>query len=91
MSQQIVKVFIRKTGCPKCHQVLEGLKVLKEKGVEFQIYDVDTVDGLAEASYHGILSTPTIIRVDDEGEEISRHVDLEDFIKKGNDGITSTP
>ena len=83
MSQQIVKVFIRKTGCPKCHKVLKDSKVLKDKGVEFQIYDIDTVDGLAEASYYGVMSTPAIVRVNKQGEEVSRHVDLEDFIKKG--------
>ena len=48
----IVKVFIRKTGCPKCHQILEGLQVFKDKEVEFQIYDVDTMEGLAESSYY---------------------------------------
>ena len=83
MSQQIVKVFIRKTGCPKCHKVLKDSKVLKDKGVEFQIYDIDTVDGLAEASYYGLMSTPEIVRVNKHGEEGSRHVDLEDIIKKG--------
>ena len=83
MSQQIVKVFIRKTGCHKCHKVLKDSKVLKDKGVEFQIYDIDTVDGLAEASYYGVMSTPAIVRVNKQGEEVSRHVDLEDFIKKG--------
>jgi thioredoxin-related protein len=28
-------------------------------------YDLDTADGLAEASYYGVLSTPTMIIEDD--------------------------
>ena len=70
MSQQIVKIFIRKTGCPKCHKVLEDCKTLSNQGIKFELYDIDTVDGLAEASYFGVMSTPAIIKVDEEGEEI---------------------
>ena len=82
MSKEIIKVFIRKTACPKCHKVLEDLRVLKDEGVIFEVYDVDTVKGLAEASYYAVMSTPAIVRVDDRGEEISHHIDLEIFIKK---------
>ena len=83
MPKKIAKIFIKEKGCPKCHKVLKDSKVLKDKEVEFQVYDVDTVDGLAEASYYGVMSTPAIVRVNKQGEEVSRHVDLDGFIKNG--------
>ncbi|MHB0975979.1 MAG: thioredoxin domain-containing protein [Candidatus Aquicultorales bacterium] len=36
-------------------------------GVEF--YNVDEVDGLAEAAFFGVLATPTIIVTDGAGKE----------------------
>ena len=71
-----VKVFV-KDGCYKCPSAKE---VLKKEGLEGLYYDMDTVDGLAEASYYGILSTPTLI-VEDRDEKT-----LADFR-----GIVPTP
>jgi len=62
-----VKVFV-KDGCYKCPSAKEVGAALKEDGLEVLYYDLDTVDGLAEASYYGILSTPTLI-VEDRDEK----------------------
>ena len=75
------KVFIKERGCPKCHKVLQHCNALKEKGLNFQVYDLETVNGLAETSYYGILSVPTIIEVDSEDNEIKRWMGLEELIK----------
>jgi len=40
---------------------------LREQGLPVYDYDLDTPDGLAEASCYGIMTTPTII-IEDEKE-----------------------
>jgi len=60
-----VKVFL-KDGCYKCPSAKEVGAILKKEGLEVLYYDLDTVDGLAEASFYGVLSTPTLIVEDRE-------------------------
>lgn len=48
--------------CPAAKEVGSHLE---KEGLRLQCYDIDTADGLAEASYYGILSTPTMIIEDD--------------------------
>ena len=64
-----VKIFI-KAKCPKCPAVKEIGMNLKEEGVPVYHYDLDTIDGLAEASYYSILSTPSIIIEDEQEREV---------------------
>ncbi|HOC38514.1 MAG TPA: thioredoxin family protein [Thermodesulfobacteriota bacterium] len=61
-----VKVFWR-TECPQCGNAKVVGGQLKDDGLDVYDYDLDTSDGLAEASYYGVMSTPTII-VEDEQE-----------------------
>ena len=61
-----LKLFISKQ-CPACTTARKKLI-----GMEYTTYDVGTVDGLAEASYYGILSTPVLIQVDRDEREIKR-------------------
>ncbi len=60
-----IKLFIQ-DDCPRCpaakHAVSEFDAV--------EVYDVGEMDGLAEASFHSILSTPTILVVDSAGNEV---------------------
>ncbi len=74
-----VKVFV-KDGCHKCPSAKEVGAVLTKEGLEVLYYDLGTADGLAEASYYSILSTPTMI-VEDQDEN-----SLADFR-----GIVPTP
>ena len=64
-----VKIFI-KAKCPKCPAVKEIGLTLKEEGIHVYHYDLDTLDGLAEASYYSILSTPSIVIEDEKEEEV---------------------
>ena len=64
-----VKIFTRKK-CPKCPAVKEIGKALSKDGVVVFHYDLDTIDGLAEASFHSVLSTPSIIIEDEEEKEL---------------------
>ncbi|HUT84373.1 MAG TPA: thioredoxin family protein [Thermodesulfobacteriota bacterium] len=61
-----VKLFW-KVECPKCPQAKVLGNILRKEGLEVIDYDIETVDGLAEATYYGVLSTPTLI-VEDPAE-----------------------
>jgi len=63
-----VKIFWQKN-CPHCPEAKNAGKQL-EKEAEVQYFDVDTFDGLAEASYYNIVSTPSIVVLDNNDNEI---------------------
>jgi hypothetical protein len=65
----LIKIFT-KAHCPKCPAVREIGTELKREGVSVFNYDLDTIDGLAEASFHSILSTPSIVIEDEEEREV---------------------
>jgi hypothetical protein len=64
-----VKIFI-KSKCPRCPAVKEIGVELEKEGIPVFQYDLDTIDGLAEATYHSILSTPSILIEDEEDQEL---------------------
>lgn len=64
-----IKLFW-KNGCTRCPQAKELCKKLETEGFSVAYYDVESVDGLAEASFHEVLSTPSIIIVDGNDEEL---------------------
>jgi hypothetical protein len=64
-----LKIFT-KAKCPRCPAVKEIGTELRKEGVQVFHYDLDTVDGLAEASFYSILSTPSIIIEDEEEREV---------------------
>jgi hypothetical protein len=65
-----VKLFW-KTECPQCGNAkIVGLQ-LKDDGLEVHDFNLDTADGLGEASYYGVMSTPTIIIEDEEENTIA--------------------
>ena len=65
-----VKIFT-KAKCPKCPAAKEMAKTLKSEGVRVLNYDLDTIDGLAEASFYSVFSTPSIIIEDEEEKEMA--------------------
>jgi len=64
-----LKIFT-KAKCPKCPIVKEMGVELKKEGVPVFNFDLDTIEGLAEASFYSILSTPSIIIEDEEEREV---------------------
>jgi len=64
-----IKIFI-KAKCPKCPAVKQIGTELKKEGIPVFDYDLDTIDGLAEASFYSVLSTPSLIIEDEEEREI---------------------
>ena len=65
----LIKIFT-KARCPKCPAVKEIGRELKKEGVPVFSFDLDTIDGLAEASFYSILSTPSLIIEDEEEKEV---------------------
>ncbi len=63
-----VKIFTKKQ-CPRCPQAKQLGSELEQDGGSVLYYDVETADGLAEATFHSVQATPTII-VEDEGENV---------------------
>jgi len=63
-----IKIFWQKN-CPHCPEAKNIGKQL-EKEIEVQYFDVDTVIGLAEASYYDIASTPSIVFLDNNDDKI---------------------
>jgi len=56
----IIKVFW-KSGCPNCPQAKELGNHLKEQGIEVELHNIGNMNGLAEAAFFDVMSTPTIV------------------------------
>lgn len=56
----LLKVFV-KENCPNCPAAKE---VANQFGFS-RLYDIDEAEGLAEAAFHSVLCTPSMVLVDD--------------------------
>ncbi len=65
-----IKLFW-KNSCPRCPEAKALAGKLAEKGYSVDYYNIETTEGLAEASLHGVLATPTMVLVDGNDEEIA--------------------
>jgi len=84
-----VKIFWKKN-CPNCPKAKRLGKQLEEKNILVQYFDVDTVDGLAEACLHDILSTPSFVITDSGDSEIRVWKGQVPFLEEIVKEITST-
>jgi hypothetical protein len=64
-----IKLFWQED-CVRCVPAKEICNILIERKVPVTLYDISTVDGMTEAAFHEVISTPTTIIVDDEDNEI---------------------
>lgn len=64
-----VKIFWQ-VNCPYCPPAKKLGKKLEGKGVKVEYHDVKSVDGLAEAAYFNVLSTPSLIVTNEENKEV---------------------
>ena len=62
---QHLKVFV-KQDCNKC----PAAKEVAGRFPHTEIYDIEEVDGLAEAAFYSVLCTPSIVVVDENGAEL---------------------
>ncbi len=65
-----IKIFIKKQ-CPKCPAAKDMGVQLKTRGMRVIDYDLETIEGLAEAAFYGVMATPTIIVEDGEDNELA--------------------
>jgi hypothetical protein len=65
-----VKLFWQED-CVRCVPAKEVCNVLiKKKNVPVRLFDISTIDGMTEAAFHEVISTPTTIIVDDDDNEL---------------------
>ena len=64
-----IELFWKKS-CPRCPEAKAIARKLEEKGYSVDYYNIETTEGLAEASLHMVLATPTMVLVDGNDEEI---------------------
>lgn len=81
----LVKIFWQPE-CPKCPSVKELGEMLKKDGLEVEFFNVKDVEGLSESLFYDVLSTPSIVVVEN-GEkkaawygEIPKIEEIKDFI-----------
>jgi glutaredoxin len=58
-----VKIFWQ-PDCPKCPMAKELGEALKRDGYEVQLFNISEVDGMAESLFYDILSTPSVVVVE---------------------------
>jgi len=66
----IVKIFWQEN-CSRCPLTKKLGKELEGEGVKVEYHDINTPDGLAEAMFYDVLSTPSLVIADDEKKEIT--------------------
>ena len=67
---KLVKLFTQES-CPKCPAAKEVISEIKKDGISVKEYDVKgDPDAMSEAAFHEVMSTPTIIVVDENDVEV---------------------
>ncbi len=66
----IIKLFWKDQG-PRCPQAKEVGSALQKEGYRVQDFNVETAEGLAEATFYNVQSTPTFILEDQEENPIA--------------------
>lgn len=54
--------------CPNCPDAKTLVNRLKD--INTELFDINSVDGMAEAAFHAIMATPSIVLVSDKDEEL---------------------
>lgn len=62
--------FFTKENCPNCPPAKEVAKELLKRGIIVQQFDIDSIDGRAEAMFYDVMGTPSTVVVDKEGNEL---------------------
>jgi len=65
----IVKIFY-KDDCPMCPMAKRLKENLQEEKVNVHYYNVETAEGLAEATFYRVMSLPTVLVEDEMENEI---------------------
>lgn len=66
----VVKIFWQEN-CARCPPAKELGEELKNKGFPVEYHDVKSGQGLAQAIYHDVLSTPSVIVLNEFNKEVA--------------------
>ena len=68
-----IKLFWQKdcAKCPSAKNVLDELEKVGKVNIRVTSYEITTLDGMTEAAFHEVMSTPTTIIVDDDENELA--------------------
>lgn len=70
VAEMKLKIFWKKD-CPNCPEAKKIGKIMKDKDeIEVQYCDIDTEEGLFEACMFNVMSTPSLILMDKDNNEI---------------------
>lgn len=58
-----VKIFTQPS-CPNCPSAKKLGQELLSQGINVELYDIKTSEGLAESLMHNVLSTPSVVIID---------------------------
>ena len=83
-----IKLFWKKD-CVKCPAAKKIFNGLKEKNLMTQEFDMNTVDGLAEGAFYSVLSTPTMLAIDENDNEILSWRGIVPTMKEVNEALYS--
>ena len=76
-SQKTLKIFTQPS-CAACPEAKELGKKLEDK-VNVEYYDISEPKGLSEATFYGIMATPTLILVENKNlRQASKNLDSRD-------------
>ena len=64
-----LKLFTQED-CPNCPPAKNVCAELEKEGVTIEYHDTGKPDGLAESMLYEVMSTPTLVHVDDADDEI---------------------
>lgn len=64
-----IKIFWQED-CIRCVPAKEVCNLLIQRKVPVKLYNISTIDGMTEAAFHEVISTPTTIIVDDDDNEL---------------------
>ena len=60
-----------KENCPTCPAAKDIINQLETRGWSTEGYNIETTEGLAEAAFYSVLSTPTIILTDKDDNPVA--------------------
>ena len=53
--------YFKQANCAQCEAAKRVVDALRSEGVAVTTHDIGEVEGLAEATFYGVLATPTIV------------------------------
>lgn len=73
-----IKIFWQPE-CPKCPEAKELGEALKKEGHDVEFHNVKEVDGLSESLFYDVLSTPSIVVVENGDKKAAWYGNIPEY------------